>query len=163
MGITATGWDPHYLPDGPRTHADIVNLGFVVNVIADPGERAGALRAAWNLTGKALIVSARLTSEQRSITVGRPHGDGFVTGHGAFQRFYSQSELRLWIDTILEVESIAVAPGIFIVFRNEKDANEFLLRHRPRRTVPVQISRGYRLFDENRDKLDDLIGYHTAR
>lgn len=163
MGITATGWDPHYRPNGPKTEADIVNLGFVVNVIADPSERADALRAAWNLTGKALIVSARLTNEQRSITVGRPHGDGFVTGHGAFQRFYSQAELRLWIDTILEVESIAVAPGIFVAFREEKDANEFLLQHRPRRTVSVQISRADRLFDENRELLDDLIGFYTAR
>ncbi len=32
-GIAASGWDPHYLPNGPAIPADVVNLGFVVNVI----------------------------------------------------------------------------------------------------------------------------------
>jgi hypothetical protein len=34
-GIEATGWDPHFAPGEPKTKADIVNLGFVINV--DPG------------------------------------------------------------------------------------------------------------------------------
>jgi hypothetical protein len=34
-GLQAAGWDPFY-PDGALAPADIVNLGFVINVIEDP-------------------------------------------------------------------------------------------------------------------------------
>ena len=40
-GIEAYGWDPHNAPDGPKREADIVNLGFVINVIEDFDERTG--------------------------------------------------------------------------------------------------------------------------
>lgn len=46
-GFQAFGWDPHYAPDGPRRSADIVNLGFVLNVIEDRHERA---ETSWQLT-----------------------------------------------------------------------------------------------------------------
>jgi len=48
-GLEATGWDPHFAPDVPKMQADIVNLGFVINVIEDPEERAQALRNAYAL------------------------------------------------------------------------------------------------------------------
>ena len=34
-GYSAQGWDPHYAADRPLQPADVVNLGFVVNVIDD--------------------------------------------------------------------------------------------------------------------------------
>jgi DNA phosphorothioation-associated putative methyltransferase len=34
-GIEAQGWDPYFAPDEPVVAADIVNLGFVINVIED--------------------------------------------------------------------------------------------------------------------------------
>ena len=57
--IACQGWDPAYFPDNERTPADIVNLGYVVNVIENPRERTDALRRAWALARKVLIVSAR--------------------------------------------------------------------------------------------------------
>ncbi len=39
MKVAATGSDPVFRPAGDRHPADIVNLGFVLNVIEDPGER----------------------------------------------------------------------------------------------------------------------------
>ena len=57
-GYTSSGWDPYYYPDAPRTAAEIVNLGYVINVIEDPTERCEALLQAWALTGKVLIVAA---------------------------------------------------------------------------------------------------------
>lgn len=33
-GLSAAGWDPYYAPDNPLSAADIVNLGFVINVIS---------------------------------------------------------------------------------------------------------------------------------
>jgi DNA phosphorothioation-associated putative methyltransferase len=162
-GYDAVGWDPHFRPDQPLRDADVVNLGYVVNVIEDPTDRVHALRNAWRLAGKALVVAARLNDEARSITVGKPYGDGYVTGNGTFQRFYSQSELRTWIDAVLEVESVAVAPGVFVVFRREEDANAFLLRTRRRRTLRVTVSRADRLYDEHRDVLEPLLGFYTTR
>jgi hypothetical protein len=49
-GIEAAGWDPYYAPDNPIAAADMVNLGFVVNVIEDFDERLEALTRAWSLT-----------------------------------------------------------------------------------------------------------------
>lgn len=42
---------PYYAPHQELTPADIVNLGFVINVIEDYDERAEALRAAFALAG----------------------------------------------------------------------------------------------------------------
>ena len=85
MGFDASGWDPYFRPDEAVRDADVVNIGYVVNVIADPSERRETLRRAWGHAGKALVVSARLNAERRTITLGRPHSDGFVTGNGTFQ------------------------------------------------------------------------------
>ena len=55
--------DPAFFPDETRTPADVVNLGYVINVIEDPAERVVVLAAAWELARKVLIVSARLDWE----------------------------------------------------------------------------------------------------
>ena len=39
QGIACDGWDPVFRPDSPKRPADVVNLGFVLNVIEDVGER----------------------------------------------------------------------------------------------------------------------------
>ncbi len=63
MGIPVSGWDPAFFPDEERTSADVVNLGYVVNVIEDPADRIVVLAAAWELARQVLIVSARLDWE----------------------------------------------------------------------------------------------------
>ena len=67
MGVPVAGWDPAFFPDEARTPADVVNLGYVVNVIEDPEERAVALYAAWELAQRLLVVSARLEWEARTV------------------------------------------------------------------------------------------------
>ena len=67
MNIPASGWDPVFLPDDAQQPADIVNLGFVLNVIEDPKERSETLRSAYVLARRVLIVSVML-------------GYGFSTG-----------------------------------------------------------------------------------
>src|SRR4051812_29652311 len=57
QGISCHGWDPTHRPDGPLSEADVVNLGYVINVIEDPKERAETLVGAWNLTRQLLVVS----------------------------------------------------------------------------------------------------------
>jgi DNA phosphorothioation-associated putative methyltransferase len=49
MSIQAAGWDPVHRPDSDRQPADVVNLGYVINVIEDPRERQQVIRKAWEL------------------------------------------------------------------------------------------------------------------
>jgi hypothetical protein len=155
LGIQARGWDPVFAPAEPRIPSDIVNLGYVVNVIEHEAERAQVLRSAWALAGRALVVAARLQWERTGLA-GLSVGDGLVTTKGTFQRFFSQDELRSWIDATLGVSSVAAAPGIFYVLRDRSDA-ERLLAERARRDTPVA---GLRisdfLFEQHRPLLDPL-------
>jgi DNA phosphorothioation-associated putative methyltransferase len=163
-GIRCDGWDPAFRPNATRVPADVVNLGYVINVIEDPQERAETLRSAWNLALRALIVSARLTNE---ITEERwsPCGDGFVTGRGTFQRFYEQQELREWIEGTLGVPGVPAAPGVFYVFRDPQLAQTYLASRFRRRARPprIRISRSERLFEENRALLDPLMEFFADR
>jgi hypothetical protein len=63
-GLNASGWDPYYAPDNPIHSADIVNLGFVINVIEDFDERLDALTRAWSLTERLLVVSVMLVNSE---------------------------------------------------------------------------------------------------
>lgn len=80
VGYTAAGWNPHYAPDRPRHEAQVVNLGFVLNVIEDPAERVDALANAFRLTTGVLAVAGMLRAGQP----GRPWGDGVMTTRGIF-------------------------------------------------------------------------------
>ena len=136
LGIPVSGWDPAFFPDEERTPADIVNLGYVVNVIEGPDERIVVLAAAWELARKVLIVSARLDWDAADAAVDF-QGDGIVTGKRTFQKFFTQEELRQWIEQALDRRPVAAAPGIFYVFRDEADAQSFAVNRVSRqRRVP---------------------------
>ena len=50
LGINAKGWDPYFKPDNKNLIAsDIVNLGFIINVIESPSERIEVLQKAYAL------------------------------------------------------------------------------------------------------------------
>lgn len=122
---TARGWDPHYRPDSERVAADVVNLGFVINVIENKQERIEALQGAYALTERVLAVSAMLTNNESS--KGRPFGDGVLTNRNTFQKYYSQGELRAFIESVLGEEAYPAAPGIFYVFRDRALEQQYLL------------------------------------
>ena len=116
-GINVTGWDPYWRSDTEKKSADIVSLGFVLNVIESPTEREETLKEAWALTNKLLVVSARVASKvhvQKFI----PFQDGVITQHNTFQKYYQQAELKQYIEATLNVEAQAVAAGVFFVFRS---------------------------------------------
>ncbi len=139
-----------------------MNLGFVVNVIERAEERADALRLAWRLARRTLVVAARLEWETRSFN-GRAHADGFVTAKGTFQKLYRQDELRAWIDGTLGARSVAAAPGVFYVFRADEEAQRYLsarVRTRSTYTTP-QISE--QLYQSNRDLFEEIIEFFVAR
>jgi DNA phosphorothioation-associated putative methyltransferase len=161
-GIVAAGWDPAFAPNEPRRPADVVNLGYVVNVIERPEERVAALKSAWKLARKVLVIAVRLEWEARTLR-GRPHGDGLITAKGTFQRLFTQEELRSWIDSTLEVRSIAAAPGIFYVFRGDADAQRFLAaRFRQRASAPKPLI-SEQLFEAHRSLLDALAEFVAMR
>ena len=162
MGVHVAGWDPAYFPDEERTPADVVNLGYVVNVIEDPEERAVVLYAAWTLTRKLLIVSARLEWEAKTVA-GDFQGDGIVTGKRTFQKFYAQDELRDWVQAVTGRSCVAAAPGVFYVFRNSAEEQAFNANRltRPRRVPTVPL--GKEDFKRHRDILRPLIEFVSQR
>jgi DNA phosphorothioation-associated putative methyltransferase len=93
LGLTSAGWDPHFPPDVPQTPADVVNLGYVINVIEDTAERREALINAWNLAQKVLIVAAQVLIDDRTRGV-IAYGDGIITSRNTFQKYYEQEELK---------------------------------------------------------------------
>lgn len=162
QGIDCAGWDPVHRPDGPRRSSDVVNLGYVVNVIEDATERATALRSAWALTGSLLIVSGRLEAEARPGEA-VVHRDGYVTRLGTFQKLYQQHELREWIDEVLSVASIPAGPGVFYVFREESARQGYLAaRHRRIWSVP-RIRCCDQLYERHKDILQPLLDFLCAR
>ncbi len=123
-GFMSQGWDPYYCPATPLSMADIVNLGYVINVIEDPQERQQALQNAWGLTREVLIVAAQILIDdsQRGIMV---YGDGVITSRNTFQKYYQQEELKNYLDQVLQVDAVAVDLGIYFIFKNETTAQTF--------------------------------------
>lgn len=160
VGVRCHGWDPHHRPDGELVASDVVNLGFVLNVIDDAGERQAALRRAWSLARSVLVVSARLTTDSRDLG-GVPFRDGLRTSTGTFQKLYTQDELRAFVDGTLSVRSAAAAPGVFFVFRHPALEQEWLLRRvrRVRRVAPISREQ----LAAHRELLDPLVTFVAER
>lgn len=161
QGIPCEGWDPVHRPEGARTPAEVVNLGFVVNVIEDAEERAEVLRSAWGLARKVLVVSARLELDVRQAP-GVALQDGFVTRLGTFQKLYQQDELRRWIDSVLETPSVPAGPGIFYVFREESARQAFLASRHHRRGAAPGVRRYDALFEQHKSLLQPLLHFLGA-
>lgn len=158
QGIPCDGWDPVHRPEGPRIPADVVNLGYVANVIEDAGERADVLRASWSLSRKVLVVAARLELEARQAP-GVALQDGFVTRLGTFQKLYHQDELRRWIDSVLEVPSVPAGPGIFYAFRDEAARQAYLASRHHRVGTAPRIRRYDTLFEQHKELLQPLLDF----
>ena len=142
-GIAATGWDPHFCADNPRHAADVVNLGFVLNVIENLDERQAALNGAWVFAQKALAVSTMIAGQVPTDGL-RAYGDGYLTSRNTFQKYFAHSELRQLITDVLGKAPVSAAPGIFFVFRESEDEEEFLLRRRIGRRASTLAYRGQR-------------------
>jgi DNA phosphorothioation-associated putative methyltransferase len=131
-GLDALGWDPNFLPDADKVNAELVNIGFVINVIEERNERVEALQGAWEITDKLLVASAMLANE-KYLEQFTPYKDGIITSRNTFQKYYNQSELKLFIQLSLDEQAIAVSPGIFFIFKDKNLEQEFL-QNRHRRT-----------------------------
>ena len=145
-GLSAAGWDPYYAQDNEKRSADIVNLGFVVNVIESMDERIDALLGAYALADQFIVVSVMLENANRA--EGQQFRDGVLTKRGTFQKYYSQGEIKQFIEEVLDEEAIAVAPGIHYVFKDKEAEQRFLSNRfrsrknqlrRPSRATPEQL------------------------
>ncbi|MDI4650512.1 MULTISPECIES: DNA phosphorothioation-associated putative methyltransferase [Pseudoalteromonas] len=135
-GIDALGWDLNYRPDADKVISDIVNIGFVINVIEDRDERIEALVGAWELSQKLLVVSAMLGNESL-VSQFQPYKDGVITSRNTFQKYYTQAELKAFIEMSVDENAIAVAPGIYYIFK-DKQLEQHFLQNRHKRTYKWQ-------------------------
>ncbi|MBE9125351.1 MULTISPECIES: DNA phosphorothioation-associated putative methyltransferase [unclassified Coleofasciculus] len=162
QGYSSTGWDPHYQPDNSRIPADVVNLGYVINVIEDQAERREALLKAWELTQNVLIVAAQVLIDDRA-SGQIAYGDGIVTRRNTFQKYYEQEELKAYIDQVLSVDAIPVDLGIYFVFRDETQAESFRASRFRSRTTTPRIRLSIKRFEDYQELLAPLITFVTER
>ena len=128
LGILAQGWDPYFAnnPEILKT-SDIVNVGFVINVIEDPDERLEVLKSAYKLAKKCLSVAVMLPAQNDASHI-IPFRDGHVTSTKTFQKYYEQNEIAELLKNTLPNSPIAAAPGIFFIFKDEKTEQDYLLK-----------------------------------
>lgn len=162
QGFAVDGWDPFHRPDTRRQRADVVNLGYVVNVIEDPIERAATLSNAWQLAKEVLIVSARLEDERDEAHVAAVR-DGWVTRRGTFQKFFSHEELGAWLEGVLEIRPVAAGLGVYYVFRDTKMRDDYLAtRFRRPMALPRQRESD-KSFAQHKHVLEPLIAFVGQR
>jgi DNA phosphorothioation-associated putative methyltransferase len=162
-GYDAAGWDLYYRPDATKQPADIVNLGYVINVIEDPGERREVLMDAWELTRSVLIVAAQVTVASDYLNAPIAYGDGVITQRNTFQKYFEQEELKEYIDTVLDVDAIPISLGIYFVFRDRSQAESFRASRFRCRTTTPRIRKPVKTFEEYRELLTPLMDFLTER
>lgn len=137
VGIDAKGWDPHFSPATSIEPADLVNLGYVLNVIEDPEERRKTLQRAYELAKRVLMVAVRV---DRALEMAPHFSDGVLTQIGSFQKLYSQGEFKEYLQDVLNRRPHMAALGIAYVFKDEELESTYLasLVHRRIESSSVQ-------------------------
>jgi DNA phosphorothioation-associated putative methyltransferase len=134
-GLKAEGWDPHFRPNAALVPADIVNLGYVLNVIENPRERVETLRKAYALARRALVVAVRV---DQSLDKGIPFQDGLLTSRGAFQKLYTQAEFRQFVGETLGVRPHVAGLGVTYAFKQQAEEERYVAANAFRRVVNYQ-------------------------
>jgi len=164
-GVDVLGWDPVHKPDNAPTKRDIVNLGFVINVIEDINERKQTLKKAFSYAKRVLIASVMVAGESviRQFT---PYKDGVITSRNTFQRYYTQSEFKEYLEDSLGETAIAAGQGIFLIFKDKLEEQHFLferqhirrnwkqITERQARTQTKQITK--ELIDKHKELFSDF-------
>ncbi len=159
LGHTSNGWDPVHAPEAAKHPADVINLGFVLNVIEDPAERVDALIDAWKFTRRALLVSTLIAGQEAYDDI-QTFGDGVITSRDTFQKFFDPSEIQALIEDSLHAEAVPVGIGIYLVFRATADLHDFLAQRSRRYIDWESLSRKLGLLRALKSKRDP---YDTHR
>jgi DNA phosphorothioation-associated putative methyltransferase len=161
-GYQCSKWDPFYAPNNVFQEADVVNLGYVINVIENLAERRETLLKAWSLARQILLVSAQVLINERNLGL-VVYGDGIITERNTFQKYYQQEELKTYIDQILEVDSIPVALGIFVVFKDENRASTFRASRFHSQVKTPKVLVPHKKFADYKELLTPLMNFYTNR
>jgi len=162
LGYTSAGWDPYYFPNETVTAADVVNLGYVLNVIEDQEERRQSLIHAWELTQQVLIVSAQVLINAPS-KAQLAYSDGIVTRRNTFQKYYEQQELKTYIDEILNVDAVPVALGVYFVFRDDAAKESFKAIRFFSSTATPRVRVPSKRFEDYQEQLQPLMDFFAKR
>lgn len=114
-GVDVVGWDPAHRPDGERRPSDVVNLGYVLNVIESPEERDEVLRTALSLAQEVLVVSVRVDKGSDAF---EECGDGCLTARNTFQKLFTQAEFRAYVEEVTGLRPHIAGLGIAYVFKD---------------------------------------------
>ena len=161
-GYQSQGWDPHHESDTDLAAADIVNLGYVIEVIEDLSERRQVLAKAWELTNKVLIVATQVLVEDRKQGL-VAYADGTITKCRNSHKYYEQNELKAYIDSILNVDAVPVGLGIFLVFKEYPEAEVFRASYFSSKLTLPPICRQVPAFDAAKDLLLPLMDFYLRR
>ncbi len=157
-GYASGGWDPFYLPDAEIAAADVVNLGYVINIIENEEERRAALLRAWSLAKEVLIVAAQaLIGEAGKGQFA--YNDGLITNRNTFQKYYEQQELKNYIDSVLGADAVPAGLGVYFVFRDEARAQAFRASRFRSRAATPRVRTRVRSFDDYRALLEPLMQF----
>lgn len=138
QGYSASGWDPFYAADNAIRRAQVVNLGFVLNVIEDPNERREALHHAFSLADGVLAVAVMLAV---GIMPGRSYRDGVLTTRNTFQKYFSQEEFKEYLRRELGEEVFLVGPGVGFIFKDKDLEQRFVANRYRRRDLATRVLR----------------------
>lgn len=164
-GMDCIGWDPVFAPEAERVACDIVNLGYVLNVIEEREERTVTLKTAWEYADKMLIASVMVAGES-VVRQFKPYKDGVITQINTFQKYYSQSEFRSYLESSLGSSAIAVGQGIFVLFKDADMEQSFLIARQQVKRDWQQLTQRVRpakvkqvtatTIEKNQDLFDDF-------
>ena len=137
VGIEADGWDPYYRPEAPIREADVVNLGYVLNVIENASERDETLSRAYKLARGVLVVAVRIDN---ALDSGTEFSDGLLTNRGSFQKIYKQSEFREYLERVLGKRPHMAGLGMAYVFKDSELESSYLVSLSSKRHDASQLS-----------------------
>lgn len=118
MGFRSCGYDPYYFKSTLKTSADVVTLLYVLSTIEVPMLRCEVLVRAYRLARQTLVVSA-ITGRSAN-HAGIAYNDGVITKWGTFEKCYSHTELKHFIEDTLGVPARYLAHNTYTVAQNPK-------------------------------------------
>ena len=92
-----------------------------------------------------------------------PYADGVLTQIGTFQKFFTQAELRAYLEEVLGLEVIPAALGVFHAFKDEELRQAFIARRYRRRSAAPRKRISVIRFEGNREILEPLIDWVADR
>jgi hypothetical protein len=88
---------------------------------------------AFRHTRRLLVVSA-LICETVDVAQAAPFRDGVVTKRNTFQKYFDQQELQQYVEDALDTTAVPVSLGVFYVFRDPVEQQDFI-EARTRRSI----------------------------